>query len=356
MRCAYCYVNKEDLARYSLCQAGCQRAVDILFDQPGDEKLIKFMGGEPLLKFGLLKKVALYAKAKAYDTGKKLCLILDTNGTLLNRDRLSFLQQLKFIICLSLDGDKKTHDKNRKFSKGAGSTYKRILKNIDGVDRDKIIINYVVSPHLTTKFLANLLYLQSKGFNRINFRPDINVFWKPSDIAILKETFDIFTEFYIDSFRKKERLFFIPHIKEILNKELNYTNKWCKEIKLGPDGNFYSCCRMLSLDREERLRYSLGSLKSGIDNNKRTRFLEKTRREISIITEGKCGQCQLFKYCFCLIDLYLYCRSTDRDFIKYFQAVCAIAKIIFGSFIEIKSTLISEHNYEFMDMYSVIAN
>lgn len=352
MRCSYCYVKKDELSCHNLGLKDCKKAVDMLFGQSGDEKLIKFMGGEPLLKFGLLKKISVYAKEKSASYNKKLCLAVATNGTLLDKNKISFLEKFNFLIFLSVDGDKKTHDSNRRFYRSARSSYEEILLNIAEINSERIIANYVITPGSVGKLIENVEAMRKKGIRKINFRIDINIFWKQEDIDRLQSAFLDFAEFYIDRFRMGNYdIFSIAQIHEMLQKDLNYTGSWCNGINLAPDGRFYSCCRILSLDEAARSQYALGSLNAGVDNLARTRALEQYRRKIGKITRQVCRTCPLVKYCFCLISSYICCEATGGSFLKIFRMECQLSKILISAFLKIISTLDKEHNAAFADMY-----
>lgn len=352
MHCRYCYVERGKFSRSNLNLEDCKKAVDFLLNQPGEEKLIKFMGGEPLLRFDLLKKISKYAKEKSSALNKRLCLTLATNGTLLDKNKISFLEKFNFLIFLSIDGDKKNHDLNRKFLYSKKSSYEEIFLNIAGMDTDRIIVNYVITPASTEKLIKNVESLWKMGIRKINFRIDISVLWEDDDLNNLQSAFLEFLEFYIDCFRKeKEDIFSISQIHEILQRDLNYTSRWCKEINLAPDGRFYSCCRILSLDAPLRYQYALGSLSSGVNNQERTMLLERCREEIKNLTVNICHSCPLSKYCFCLISSYICCAAEGRDFSKTFQMECRISKIFITAFLKIISFLKKQHNPIFEALY-----
>ena len=54
---------------------------------------------------------------------------MTTNGTLMTEDVIEFLVKYEFNLMISLDGDKKSHDINRRFKTGKGS-FDIILENL----------------------------------------------------------------------------------------------------------------------------------------------------------------------------------------------------------------------------------
>ncbi len=87
---------------------------------------IGFYGGEPLLNFSLIKKVVDFTE-DVKDNNITFQFSLTTNGVLLDK-YLSFLIKNKFIISISLDGNK-LHNSYRKYKNGKES-YNKIYRNL----------------------------------------------------------------------------------------------------------------------------------------------------------------------------------------------------------------------------------
>ncbi|MGF7050721.1 uncharacterized protein J2T13_005271 [Paenibacillus sp. DS2015] len=93
-----------------------------LFDNP----LIAFYGGESLLNFKLIKEVIAFSE-EIYKN--KILFSTTTNATLLNDDKIHFFARNKFILSISLNGDKQENDRLRVYGDGSG-TYDIVLKNM----------------------------------------------------------------------------------------------------------------------------------------------------------------------------------------------------------------------------------
>lgn len=353
MACRYCFVNKEDLARNVLDEKSCYRAIDIFFDLPGEEKMIKFLGGEPLLAFGLLKKTALYAIKKNKFKHKKLNLVVETNGTLLDKHKLAFFEKNNFMICVSMDGNKRTHDINRRYHNSSLSTHDIISKNIAEIsNKDRVIISYVITPQCLSEFIPSLTYLLGLGFHQVNFAYDIdNSFWTVADLKKLEAVFSNFQTWYIGLLHSGRDYLLIPRINSILKNSKGRQNA-CPNIKLGTDGAFYPCARIMALTSSAKARYACGSVKSGVDSARRIKFISECRQEIKKVTKNKCASCALSKYtCLCLVDFYLSCLHRKKNFLRYFEKSCSVKKIIYGSLQKISRILIEEKNGNFSRLY-----
>jgi sulfatase maturation enzyme AslB (radical SAM superfamily) len=152
---------------------------------------IKFFGGEPLLKWNLIKKIVNNTKCK-YE--------LTTNGILLNKQKLEFMKKNKFELRISIDGKTKTQKTERGIETNK-------LVNMLKEYKNYVIINMVISPNNVNKFYENFNYLYLKGFVKFNFLPAFYNKWNKENIILLK----------------KQLFKIIPLIKK--NKEIYIKNK-----------------------------------------------------------------------------------------------------------------------------------
>jgi len=76
---------------------------------------IAFFGGEPLLAWGLVRRVMHEASRLARKRGVSARFHITTNGTLLDEEKLRFLKDRPCSLLVSLDGPKDIHDAARPF-------------------------------------------------------------------------------------------------------------------------------------------------------------------------------------------------------------------------------------------------
>lgn len=114
LNCIYCYQEHSSNMKMSLDTA--KNSIDWIFsniptNMTGVE--IGFIGGEPLLEFNLIKEIVAYTCSKP--RGVKYIFYATTNGTLLTDEMKLWFTTRKdcFVLGLSLDGAKETHDYNR---------------------------------------------------------------------------------------------------------------------------------------------------------------------------------------------------------------------------------------------------
>jgi radical SAM protein with 4Fe4S-binding SPASM domain len=123
-----------------------------------DEVIIDFIGGEPLLKFQLIKEIVSYVNKKQPTT--PYIFFADTNGTLITDEMKQWFSENKniFKLGLSLDGRKDTHDYNRSNS-------------FDSIDIDFFIRNYpeqgvkiTLSEYSLNHLADDIKFIHSLGF------------------------------------------------------------------------------------------------------------------------------------------------------------------------------------------------
>lgn len=99
LRCEYCYAARDDEPDFDMDEKTALRAVELCCPVGGTLR-IQFTGGEPLLRLDLMEAVATYGK----ETGRKLVLSVQTNGTLLTPDACRRLKAIRCGVGVSLDG------------------------------------------------------------------------------------------------------------------------------------------------------------------------------------------------------------------------------------------------------------
>ena len=100
-----------------------QKCLDLALETVPAEKSLNlcFFGGEPLLRFDLVRKITAYTYQKAAALNKSVRLSITTNGTLVTPEVIDFAADQNLHLCFSLDGPQDLHDRNRIFHNGRGS-------------------------------------------------------------------------------------------------------------------------------------------------------------------------------------------------------------------------------------------
>lgn len=140
LSCVYCYgIDGEYGTKGKMNDETGFKSVDFLIDKSKEQAVsIHFFGGEPLLNFPLMKKVVNYSIQQATLRDKNIDFSITTNGTKFSDEVNAFLNEHKFDVIVSFDGDEDMQDKNRPFKNGGGSyssirpKIEKFLKSRDG--------------------------------------------------------------------------------------------------------------------------------------------------------------------------------------------------------------------------------
>jgi len=156
LNCRYCFTS----GKYSnpgtsgmhMSSENCKKAIDFFCERAvtSEQPFITLYGGEPLIRFDLIKEAVEYVKKK-YGR-KKYSFNLTTNGTLFNKENLDFFIRNDFYLMVSLDGPEIINDRYRLYKNGKG-TFKRIMRNLEFIKRynsdyysNRVSISSVISP------------------------------------------------------------------------------------------------------------------------------------------------------------------------------------------------------------------
>ncbi len=143
LKCPYCYVvtnQNKQIQDPSLDEI--KKIINDLYKL--GTRFICLLGGEPFIRKDL-DQIIKYIK------NKKMLVSINSNGTLLEQ-HIPALKQLNK-ICISLEGSKKDHDKDR----GQG-TYDKILNNLHILKKEKIK-NISVQTTVSTNTLDSFLHV-----------------------------------------------------------------------------------------------------------------------------------------------------------------------------------------------------
>ena len=169
LSCKYCFnknksnktVKYEDIIRF----------IDkIVSDFPNAKKYqVDLSGsGEPLLELKTILKVSDYCRNKSNEIRKEVLPMFVSNGTLMNKEIASVLQNHGILFGISIDGLKRNHDKNRVFRNGK-PTFKYIINNVKNIDNKDYVGCAFTIDGKDIDLVKSVKYL-SKYFNTISMK------------------------------------------------------------------------------------------------------------------------------------------------------------------------------------------
>lgn len=201
LRCSYCYQSRGE--RRPAEWETVRRAMDwaLRVRRPGLE--VAFSGGEPLLALPMIERAVAYARERA-DPGLRLQYWLLTNGLLLDRPTIDFLEQNAFKVQLSLDGLRGAQEIR------ARGTFGRLDRLLDELrrshpefHRECLTVAMTLVPGAVPFLADSIRYLLDKGVQEIAVAPAVGVAsaWEPA----MREELDAQFERILDFSRRNHR-------------------------------------------------------------------------------------------------------------------------------------------------------
>ena len=333
MRCAYCFVEQQPK---DINLQTAKDAVDFFArnaEQVGDIPSINYFGGEPLIRWNdIIVPLTKYIREKY---GNKYRIGMTSNCTLIDKEKLEFMKKHGIGLLFSIDGDKKTQDKNRPLKNGKSSF--DVLK-----DKIPLILEYY--PNITFRsttdhdnveeFFNNHKFAVEQGFK--NVFNIVNVFaeWSEEEKEELKHQIDLLGDYFFELYKEGQKVRFnpfcemFPKLKRIYNASVKNNHRSHADNKLGfgrcgigatkyasvgTDGQLYSCQEMV--DNSKNRIFIIGNIYDGVDDEARMNIINQfNMHKVSCQNNTyNCSECKLDNICDggCLINNYFVTGSLN---------------------------------------------
>lgn len=133
LKCLYCYESLSGVHDRGsvLREVDGREILKEYFDRSRGRRVVKitFFGGEPLSNWSVFEKMVLFAEEEADRRSQCVRFTTTSNLTLLDEAKADFLVEHGFTVMVSIDGDRETHDSNRR-DKGGRGTYDKVAQNL----------------------------------------------------------------------------------------------------------------------------------------------------------------------------------------------------------------------------------
>ena len=298
---------------------------------------IAFYGGEPLMNFELIRGVIEHVKDKYREI--PVNYTITTNGLLLkNPDIVRYLKENKVIICLSLDGYRENHDRNRVNHNNA-PTYNELIDIVERSFTDYPLIYSLCCIDYRTDM--EKLYDHYMENDRISGG-------KIPHVLRISQISDIGTDYY-KQFTAEERSAFIASLRNLESRYIGLAKRnehnWLLDMLIGqellrifdrprlgnrsgyffingacvpgekifvrPDGSF-GICEKVGIDS-----LTIGNVETGLDYS----LIVKRIKQLNAITKTKCANCELSMLC-----NVCYAQMTSLNEIGYTDQDCVLRK------------------------------
>jgi len=248
LKCPYCYLHLDGTKIRDMSDRTMQACIELLKKYPknGDyPQRITFYGGEPLLKFDLMKRfVSMADEAKL-----NLRYTVMSNGTIVTPEIVEFSKKRKMYIQRSIDGCPKVMEKLRP---GALSLYEKGTELIK--DTNKGTRRMTITPDTAKDLFEGILYLWESGFRRgFSPQPNYEVDWEESQKQDLINNMRKMADFYVKQFKDGNPFYWYQVSREAACRFSNYvTQTGCGAGKqlysLSVDGYIFLCHRFTGED------------------------------------------------------------------------------------------------------------
>lgn len=274
LRCDYCYYRDSHAARKAvMSEEVMEKAVSLAFQRTVELNHsflnITFFGGEPLLRMDLVRATVVFARKQAKlrkkDLPKDFTLnfTVNTNGTLLTDDIISYLKKEKFSVALSLDGPKNKQDLARKTIDGRGS-FKYIAPYIPALVEMNAAVLMVITPRHVKGFSNAVKWMFKQGFTSVGTSPDFGGKWTSEDFDNLIVEYNKLAQFWYRNKRQK-RDFYLSTIQDKVSmamlgkRQKEYTCFISSEaFVVATNGNVFPCSRFIT--SKSKAPYVLGNV------------------------------------------------------------------------------------------------
>lgn len=336
LACTYCYKEEMPGPKEIDFSEAVQR-IDIGLRRADELNIsnihVEFTGGEPLLKFNLIKQIIDYFSMENF-RNYSFVYSMVTNGTLFYDEVKKYCEDYKFALSLSLDGPEQIYNKNRILKSGSGAFSDIKIDNF--IDYDGMVTaNMVISEDNYMEFYNSFKYIIERGFTRIKSVSDMHKIWTEDEIKVLEKNFRECAELYFVCNKYGQKIswsFIDDKILSIMQPMKHYfcgagVIAWFFDVT----GNIRNCNACESLEVSK-----LGHIQDGVDEE-----LIKPYGHFKRQLGAECEECEIKKYCMACDCVFLNKQITGRyDTVP--QPFCRFSKISY----DISKHVISKMNRE----------
>ncbi|MBZ4666603.1 thioether cross-link-forming SCIFF peptide maturase [Mahella sp.] len=303
LRCEYCFASSGDYnsGRKLMSRDVALKAVDYLVQNSGGRHNIEidFFGGEPLMNFNVVKETVAYGRQIEGATGKRFYFTITTNGTMLDKEKIDFINENMDNVVISIDGRKEVHDAVRYDRIGRGS-YDRIMTSAKELVAGRNGKSYFIRGTFTARnkdFSKDVMHLADMGFKEISVEPVVgsggDLYFQESDIPELLKEYENLALQYVER-RAADRQFRFYHFDinlydgPCLFKRITACGAGYEYLAVSPDGDLYPCHQFVGQDE-----FILGNVFDGISN----KDMSDKFKGNNIFTKQKCRNCWAKLFC-----------------------------------------------------------
>ncbi len=311
LKCSYCFYHdvskNRNVKDYGFMKEEISfKIIDRAFQFVGygGNVSFAFQGGEPtLIGLQFYKNFVNEVEKKRKKQNINVTYGFQTNGILINEEWAVFFKNNNFLIGLSIDGTKDSHNLNRIDNLG-NDTFKKVLKTSQLFDKVGVQYNIltVVTKNLAKKINSVYKFYKKYKFMYLQFIPCIDDFNHVNNSYSLSN--DEYKDFLIELFNlwfvdaKANNRISIRFFDNILGMFLNFPPESCDmrgfcsfQHVIEANGNVYPCDFYVLDD------YYVGNIENDTFDKMHNNEVSKNFIKNSLQLSDKCKNCNYYKLC-----------------------------------------------------------
>lgn len=171
MECSYCFykdeISKREVGDYGMMSTKTLECIiEKAIDKANKECTFAYQGGEPTLAGITFFEKSMEYQKKYNVKGIRIQNVIQTNGYHIDEMWCQFFKKNNFLVGVSLDGIKNTHDRFRRNIKGE-DTYFVILRNIELLKKYEVEFNILT---VVNKITANKIGRIYENYRKMDFQ------------------------------------------------------------------------------------------------------------------------------------------------------------------------------------------
>jgi sulfatase maturation enzyme AslB (radical SAM superfamily) len=258
--CRYCYRAK---GKAALSLSAARRAVRLFLPRARREFAVYFYGGEPLLRFGLIRDLVPEIRSLARLSGQRPRFGLTTNGSLVGESELAFLEEHRFTLILSFDGS--AQDRQR--AAGSEPGLRSLIRRVRDGGRIRLVTNSVFTPESVGDLSRSLRELIETGVPSVRFNLSYLKPWRTDDIRVFDREMAALEKFLCRHYQTTGRRP-VRSLTDLASPRLRHCPAAGDRLAVDPLGRIWGCAIFSDEARSSggpaaARRYSLGLLGDG---------------------------------------------------------------------------------------------
>lgn len=284
LSCWYCYEKKQEKSAINneVINGIKQNIITHDTNSPFRTLKLSFFGGEPFLQFDAIKNIASFASDFCEKKEKSFILDFTTNGSLIQKSQLEAISQYPCVFQITLDGNRKQHNKIKYSKDRQTDNYQLTINNIkailDTIDNSFVAIRINFDAH-TLSFFDDILE-DIKSLDRKRVKIILKKVWQVNEALIDKDILldtiqKLFDQDFIVDYYTQGGVCFAEMLNEVV---VNY------------DGKVFKCTTID--DFSDRNSYGHLDTETGA-----IVWNEKITTLGYDLTKDKCKQCKMYPSC-----------------------------------------------------------